>query len=37
VEELLDSAKDYINLNYWNISLTAIAGLIALLTASQMV
>ncbi|WOF16048.1 TIGR00341 family protein [Methanoplanus sp. FWC-SCC4] len=30
VEKLLDTAKDYIKLDYWNISLTAIAGLIAL-------
>lgn len=31
VEKLLDSAKDYIKIDYWSISLTAIAGLIALI------
>ncbi|MBP2132787.1 putative hydrophobic protein (TIGR00341 family) [Methanomicrobium sp. W14] len=31
VEQLLDSARDYVRIDYWSISLTAIAGLIALI------
>ncbi|MDD4126705.1 MAG: TIGR00341 family protein [Methanomicrobium sp.] len=31
VEKLLDSAKDYVKIDYWSISLTAIAGIIALI------